>query len=907
MKKLLFFFCLSVIFLQLSAINNSDKSIFIDSHDITTLSAWGPFSDRYVGISHIPDIKKGVRFDFSVMPGFYRNKQLVPHVLYESGYYPWKIDSQVKHITYRYELLWKDQVYTDVSYHVIDTSKVLVQIECVNNTELYQNLSLNLMAYIDYEKEKIQLLTKDNSEKIDWHNAIDYIYNEPMYKSPQYALVYDGARRNEDVSSNSISRTVIGKNFGEKKGDRLGYILDIDENKKNGYIVFRHKTPKGAIASFEISGLIKDTVTFEGTGDFVFTAIPYSCNGKGTKILNLESIGTSSTVLDGFFLSPKYDSKNLILKKEVDSFVPKIKEHQLDFILKYPNVSDYYGVAWQDSLSCIREILDDKLESFFVKKTHDHVSKKLIGNSKWHYTNAFIRPVVLQPKSSKSLYVIVCKGTYNEVERYINDFHRRKKIEFVENTFDKKYYAQGKKYELGLQLLQASLLSNILYPIYTQGECIRHFTPGKNWNSLYTWDSGFIAEGLIDIDKIKAFECIRAYTTSVKSESAFIHHGTPLPIQIFAYLDLWNSTESQEMLEFLYLRLKQFFEFMVGIHPYSTTQIPTTGLLKTWDYFYNSGGWDDYPPQKALNGNRLVTPVVTSAYYIRAAKILRMAAYKLGLKQDIKEYDKVIKRLSDSLLQYSWDEDSGYFGYVVHDDNGKVVDIYRYIDGSNYNKGLDGVSPLIANIASDYQNNRMISNLFDPDKLWTNVGISTVDISSPYYRADGYWNGAVWFPHQWLIWKALLDYGEGEKAFKLAHRALDTWNKECNESYYTFEHFIISSGRGAGWHQFSGLSSPILNWFNSYYTLGKVTAGFEVFLDESYFNDEYTFYTAHVNFDNASIPNSRIILLCMNPNFSYRVRFNDKIIVPKVRFSGLLEITLPKTNKPGVIVVEKVD
>ena len=22
-----------------------------------------------------------------------------------------------------------------------------------------------------------------------------------------------------------------------------------------------------------------------------------------------------------------------------------------------------------------------------------------------------------------------------------------------------------------------------------------------------------------------------------------------------------------------------------------------SSLLKTWDYFYNSGGWDDYPPQ----------------------------------------------------------------------------------------------------------------------------------------------------------------------------------------------------------------------------------------------------------------------------------------------------------------------
>ena len=82
----------------------------------------------------------------------------------------------------------------------------------------------------------------------------------------------------------------------------------------------------------------------------------------------------------------------------------------------------------------------------------------------------------------------------------------------------------GKKYEFGNRLLQSALLSNIVYPVRTQGQYIRHFTPGKNWNSLYTWDSGFIALGLIDIDIAKAFECIRAYTTPVGSESAFIHH-----------------------------------------------------------------------------------------------------------------------------------------------------------------------------------------------------------------------------------------------------------------------------------------------------------------------------------------------------------------------------------------------
>lgn len=191
----------------------------------------------------------------------------------------------------------------------------------------------------------------------------------------------------------------------------------------------------------------------------------------------------------------------------------------------------------------------------------------------------------------------------------------------------------GEKYLLGNRLLQASLLSNIVYPVYTQKEYIRHFTPGKNWNSLYTWDSGFIALGLIDVDPAKAFECIKAYTTPVGSESAFIHHGTPLPIQMYAYADLWNNSLSRETLEFLYPRLKQFFNFMVGNDPYSTTRMKGSGLLRTWDYFYNSGGWDDYPPQHARGGNKLVTPVVTSAYYLRAAKILRLAAKELGLKR----------------------------------------------------------------------------------------------------------------------------------------------------------------------------------------------------------------------------------------------------------------------------------
>lgn len=177
-------------------------SCFTDSHDITSLHPWGPYSKRYAGISHIPDMKSGMRFDFSVMPGYYRNRQLIPHVLFESSYYPWDINPSMNCITYRYEMEWKDRVFADVTYYILDEHRTLVGMHCVNNTTTNQNLVLNLIAYIDYEKEQPQFKIPEDSN-IQWYNATDYISNEPVRKSPQYNLVYDGRKRNEMRTSQS--------------------------------------------------------------------------------------------------------------------------------------------------------------------------------------------------------------------------------------------------------------------------------------------------------------------------------------------------------------------------------------------------------------------------------------------------------------------------------------------------------------------------------------------------------------------------------------------------------------------------------------------------------------------------------------------------------------------------------
>lgn len=49
-------------------------------HDLS-LPDWGPYSKKYFGISHLADRARGMRFDFTVMPGVYRRQLGIPDVL----------------------------------------------------------------------------------------------------------------------------------------------------------------------------------------------------------------------------------------------------------------------------------------------------------------------------------------------------------------------------------------------------------------------------------------------------------------------------------------------------------------------------------------------------------------------------------------------------------------------------------------------------------------------------------------------------------------------------------------------------------------------------------------------------------------------------------------------------------
>jgi hypothetical protein len=378
-----------------------------------------------------------------------------------------------------------------------------------------------------------------------------------------------------------------------------------------------------------------------------------------------------------------------------------------------------------------------------------------------------------------------------------------------------------------------------------------------------------------------------------------------VPTQFYLFHELWNRTQDRGLLEYFYPRLQQYYRFFAGRLGSSTTRTMKSGLLKTWDYFYNSGGWDDYPPQvyvhqQALEGS--VSPAVSSANGIRIAKTMQMAARAAGQAGDEAEYQADIDLWQDALQRYAWDSEAGYFSYVRHDAQGEPVGILRHPGGQNFDMGLDGTSPLYAGICDPEQERLIFERLSSPERLWTPIGLTTVDQTAAYYKLDGYWNGAVWFPHQWFYWKTLLDLGGLDFAAQIARTALDTWRTEVDASYHCFEHFIVQSGRGAGWHQFGGLSAPVLAWYGAYHRPGRLTTGFDAWVQRQSFDAGNRSLQADLAFYQAG-PRPATVIASMAPGLAYQANWNGQPAPVHERYPGVLEISLDRTKPSGKLAI----
>ena len=883
------------------------------------LPDWGPYTKKYLGISHIADQKRGIRFDLSIFPGYYRRNVKIPNVRWESDYHPWEAASDLKYYSNRHQLEWKDNLYCDISYSEIDDHSRLIRCNCVNQTDSIQNIVMHFMGYINFPQKRSYKINAAADSV--WINALEYIELKYSNPSPQDNLMPDGLLRGEVHEPDFIKAKGLGRDFGKDKDDRVNYKFKLEKDIDDAVLIIRYKKDSEQVLNFNLEGIIEKEIKFP-TAENVRTKMIQLGNLKeGEQKIKLISTGGSEIEIDGLLITALKDKNKVSFTAEEHNSEPekleKIGNNSL--ILKYENIDQYYGIKWFYNDFEIREFESSNLDSFMKETVHDHVSKKLVDNEngkpEMHYTNVFLRPITIEANSSQLIYGMVCNGSRQEVESKLSHFKSDKENmdelynKAREKAFEFDQKVEGEKYKFSQQKMAATTLTNVVYPTYIRKGYIKHYPPGRWWDSLYTWDSGFIGLGLSELDEERAIECLNAYLTEPGDQhSAFIHHGSPVPVQFYLFLELWNRLQSKEFLEYFYPRLKQYHQFLAGRLGSSTTRDLKSNLLKTWDYFYNSGGWDDYPAQVYVHDQNLearVTPVINTAQAIRTAKILKMAAWELGLESDIEEFDQDIETFTKALQKHSWDEESGYFSYVLHDQNGKPKNILKDNTGKNYNMGLDGVSPLVAGICNQEQEKRLIDKLFSKERMWTEIGISTVDKTAPYYKNDGYWNGSVWMPHQWFVWKIMFDLNRPDLAYKVAITGLELWQNEVDKSYSCFEHFLLQSKRGAGWHHFSGLSTPVMSWFAAYFTAGKLTVGFDVWVIKQEFKNDNSSLEARLRiFDNNDGVN---ITVSLNSSNEYTASWNGKVIKHETIKPGLLNIQIPGGEFEGELKVLKAE
>lgn len=402
----------------------------------------------------------------------------------------------------------------------------------------------------------------------------------------------------------------------------------------------------------------------------------------------------------------------------------------------------------------------------------------------------------------------------------------------------------------GMGILEATLMQNIVYPIYTKAGWIAHFTPGKRWDSLYTWDSGFIALGLLKTSRAHAEYMLDLYLAQPDDpEQAFVHHGSPVPVQFMALRELVAESEPTEQLRLLrrfYERMRLYYEFLMGRTHNSTTARLHSGLLTTYDYFYSSSGMDDYPAQVTIHLKglaRQVAPAITTAQAMLAAHTLTLLSQRYAvlcsdgpLQERLQEhrlgYAQDARQLAQALEAHAWDEESGYYGFTLHDEEGQPAGLLRDEDGQQLNCGFDGVYPLVAGCGEAPHQARLIAHLKAEDELLTPYGLTAVSQRAPYFSLQGYWNGGVWYPHAWYFGRAMLDCGEGAFLLDLVQRQLTHWCAQARDRWNSYEMLRLASGEGA-WHaSFSGLTSPLLNWAHSLYAPGTVTTGLATLLTQ---------------------------------------------------------------------------
>ena len=407
------------------------------------LPAWGPYSKKYMGISRVlgrienktgKTFADAVRFDFTVHPTIWNSATPVPNVTVPSSYHLWKCATDYSFYSYRYELMWKDMVYADVSFSKIDDEAYLARVEFVNNTDLSQNAVLNFFSSLEFPNSKEYYIeAKNDKYKIKKANDYDkYTYSKirpwenetpdgmfrGMFKSEEFYLGYGLGDRCDNAHVHYLGL----KPFGCEAGDCVAYSLNSD-GIENPVVAVRYKTVTDGDAVFSVNG--KETV-FPNSDELRFIELDYADS------LELVSLGKAGVELD--FVAVYEKGNSLEVVEIPHSFAPKIdtcrENGGYTVSLDYEYNDCVFGVTTSNENTRFRTLESGSLEDALINRlsngdhTYDDLKETFSNSFKrktsddGFFQNTLVKSIFIKPHSTHIEYAVVSTVSYTHLRAH---------------------------------------------------------------------------------------------------------------------------------------------------------------------------------------------------------------------------------------------------------------------------------------------------------------------------------------------------------------------------------------------------------------------------------------------------------------------------------------------------------
>lgn len=215
--------------------------------------------------------------------------------------------------------------------------------------------------------------------------------------------------------------------------------------------------------------------------------------------------------------------------------------------------------------------------------------------------------------------------------------------------------------------------------------------------------------------------------------------------------------------------------------------------------------WDRITTQKCFNNKKLIGYVIdqisvdlNSFNYLEFITLQEIAEI-LELKIDVLKYKNNALKTQKFINDYMYNENLKFY-YDIKIENKKQV--------VNYGKGIEGVLPLFANVASKKIGEQIIENINDKN-FDSFVPFPSVALSNERFSATDYWRGPVWLDWLYFSLKGISNYHFYNLANKFARKAFKNMQGLLSDLPIR-ENYNPLNGDGLATTNFSWSASMIL-------------------------------------------------------------------------------------------------